>query len=81
MTPAPDDRLITTARAVTIAAERGMTVKEDTILVAARRGAIDQAAKHGHLWKFPAWAFEDWLAVHARRKPRQDSKGAGESTG
>ena len=69
MSPAPDDRLITVPRAATIAEERGTPVEQNTILVAARRGAIVQASKHGKLWKFPAWAFDDWLAVHARRNP------------
>lgn len=81
MTPAPDDRLITIARAAALAAERGTPVSEDTILAAARRGAIDRAEKHGKLWKFPAWAFDDWLAVHIRRNPYGKGTGKGRSKG
>lgn len=75
MSPAPDDRLITVPRVATIAAERGVTVKEDTILHAARRGTIDQASKHGKLWKFPpghltiGWRCTCWRNPYGDDKP------------
>ncbi|MFM7584666.1 MAG: hypothetical protein ACKO9F_18330 [Caldilinea sp.] len=71
----PDDRLISVTRAVTIASERGVPVNRFTVLQAAIRGSIAEARKVGNAWKFPAWAFDDWLAVHATRKPYGTSKG------
>lgn len=70
MSPAPDDRLITITRAILLAKERGVDVQRNTVLKAAIRGDIAEASQHdGSLWRFPAWAFDDWLAVHAARKP------------
>jgi hypothetical protein len=42
-------------------------IKSNTILVAAHRGNIQGAVRHGRRWKFPAWAFEEWLMVHTAR--------------
>jgi hypothetical protein len=64
---APADHLITTAVAGALARRRGTPVKSNTILVAARRGTIERAVRHGGRWKFPAWAFEEWLMVHIAR--------------
>ncbi|MFN8468259.1 MAG: hypothetical protein U0X20_22055 [Caldilineaceae bacterium] len=63
----PVGRLITTATAAALAAQRGTPVKSNTILVAARRGQIEGAVKPDGRWKFPAWAFDEWLLVHTSR--------------
>jgi hypothetical protein len=76
----PDDRLISVTRAVTIASERGVPVKRYTVLQAAIRGGISDARKDGDVWKFPSWAFDDWLAVHATRKPYGSSRDADDSS-
>lgn len=63
----PDERLINVPTAKAIAAQRGAQVKANTILMAARRGTIQEAEKQGGRWVFPAWAFDDWLLTHMQR--------------
>ena len=63
----PAGRMINSATAAALAAQRGTPINMNSLLVATRRGNIQGAVKVKGRWKFPYWAFEDWLIVHVER--------------